>query len=172
MREPIEHEYFNWLCAKVLEPRSSVYYDLLIMLHKTEFVWVIPADRHRAEDGLELRIDFLREIDNETNEYWLNEPCSMLEFLISFAKRAEFQTEYSLKKWFWIFIENLKLNEFTRISSKDISEIEEILDRFIWRDFDAQGNGGLFPLITPQKNQRDTEVWYQFFEYIDEQQIA
>jgi hypothetical protein len=172
MREPIEHEYFNWLCAKVLEPRSPTYSDLLIILHRTEFVWVLPADGHRAEDGLELRFDFLRETDHEREEIWMTQPCSMLELLISFAKRAEFQTEFSVKKWFWIFLENLRLNEFTRVSMDDIREIDEILYTFIWRQYDIQGNGGLFPLITPKKNQRETEIWYQFFEYIDEQQIA
>lgn len=172
MREPIEHAYFNWLCAKVLEPRSSVYLDLLIILHKTEFVWVVPADEHRAEDGLELRISFVRETDYERDEFWANEPCSMLELLVSFAIRAEFQTALSVRTWFWIFIENLGLNEFQRISPEDLNIIEDILYTFIWRQGDEKGNGGLFPLISPKRNQRETEIWYQFFEYIDEQQIA
>lgn len=59
MGEPIEGEYFNWLCAKIRKTPAPMYNDLLQILHRTEFVWVVHGDRNRAEDGIELREDFL-----------------------------------------------------------------------------------------------------------------
>jgi len=61
MDVPIEEDYFSWLLAKVVLPRSphtDNYYGLLLVLHTVEFVWAIPGDQNRAEDGLELRLDF------------------------------------------------------------------------------------------------------------------
>src|SRR5688572_21362138 len=112
MDEPIEELYFNWLCAKVTSPHINNYYDLLRILHRTEFVWFISGDRNRKEDGLELRDYFLNESGYEKDPLWYNELCSVLEVLIAFAQRAAFQTDILAKNWFWIFMENLKLNEY------------------------------------------------------------
>ncbi len=60
MSGPIQEEYFNWLCAKVIDPHISNYFDLLGLLYRTEFVWIVPKDRNRLEDGLELRDYFLK----------------------------------------------------------------------------------------------------------------
>lgn len=169
MDEPIEVLYFNWLCAKVLIQGNKNYYDLMQILYSTEFVWIVPGDENREEDGLELRQDFLRETQLDYDPGWFSEPCSVLEVLIAFAHRASFQTDLPEYDWFWHFLTNLKLNEYRRISKRDIPEIEEILYVFIWRTYDAYGDGGLFPLRTPKEDQRKVELWYQFFEYLEDQ---
>lgn len=168
MGEPIESEYFNWLCAKVLELGNPNYYDLLVILHITEFVWVIPADRNRAEDGFELREDFLRETGVEQDEAWVSQPCSIFEALIALSKRAVFQTDIPLRTWFWEFINNLKLDEFRRVSTSDAYEIEDILYTFIWRQYSSNGSGGVFPMCSTRKDQRKIELWYQFSEYVED----
>jgi len=165
MREPIENEYFNWLCAKVLEIGSTTYYDLLRVLHRTEFVWVVPADRHRARDGVALRQDFVRETGVEVGDEWELEPCSIFEFLIAFAKRASFQTDIPTSDWFWEFLTNLQLDEFRRVSRADMPVIEERLYNFIWRQYNPDGSGGMFPMMQTQNDQRKIELWYQFSEY-------
>lgn len=167
--EPIENEYFNWLCAKVLEPNSRNYHTLLLILHKTEFVSVIPGDRDRIEDGIELRIDFLRETNIQPDRVWESQPCSVLEFFIAFAKRALFQTDISVKDWFWTFITNLGLEDYRRVSDSDIPLIEKILYTFIQRQYDWRGDGGIFPLRDSNNDQREVVIWYQFFEYLDDQ---
>lgn len=169
MREPLENEYFNWLCAKVLERGPRNYYDLLTILHRTEFIVVIPADQHRCGDAIELRHDFLRETFQNADHLWLEQPCSVLEVLISFAKRAQFQTEIPVRVWFWEFLTNLCLEEFRRVTDEDIPIIEDILNTFMMRTYDAQGNGGMFPMRHTQNDQRDIEIWYQFCEYVDDQ---
>ncbi len=47
MPEPIEESYFDWLCAKVIPMDVNVYYDLMEILYRTEFVWFVLGDRNR-----------------------------------------------------------------------------------------------------------------------------
>lgn len=170
MREPLEDEYFKWLCAKVLDPYSRMYHDLLQILHRTEFVWVVPADSHRALDGKELRRDFGRETFTKIDPLWFEEPTSIFEVFLSLAQRASFQTSSPVKDWFWEFMTNLQLDQFRQISNdEDVRAIEEVLYIFVWRLYDQDGNGGIFPLRQTNNDQREVELWYQFSDYVNEQ---
>ena len=169
MDEPLEEAYFGWLCAKVLTTRPPVYDDLLRILYCTEFVYVHPMDRNRAEDGMEQRRYFLQAAFTKGTDEFLNYPCSVLEMLVAFAERACFQTDQSTIHWFWIFMNNLNLDEYRRVSNADKPVIEEILNVFMWRLYDPYGRGGLFPMRRTHNDQRKVELWYQFFEYLDDQ---
>jgi hypothetical protein len=169
MGEPIENEYFNWLCAKVLPVDARIYYSLARILHSTEFVWLVPGDRNRKEDGEELRIDFLRETQRESDPAWFNQPCSIFEMLIALSGRASFQTAIPVRDWFKTFLANLGLDGFTQVTHEDAPVIDDILYTLVWRTYDSTGHGGLFPMRQPQNDQREVEIWYQFFEYVDEQ---
>jgi len=168
MREPIENEYFNWLCAKVLDTSIHIYHDLLGILHNTEFKWLMEMDKNRAEDGIELRTDFLIETDWEKDQNWLSQPCSVLEMLIALSKRAWFQTDIPDRDWFWTFMTNLGLDEYRRVPGSSVREIRDTLGIFIERKYDPNGYGGLFPLRYPSCDQRSIEIWHQFNEYLDE----
>lgn len=169
MPEPIEESYFKWLCAKVLDVNIQIYWDLMLILHRTEFVWIVDKDRNRAADGCELRDDFLREAFIRDNREWHNAPCSVLEMLIAFSKRVSFQTGQPARDWFWIFMTNLQLDEYRQVSQSDVPVIEDILYDFVWRQYDSNGYGGLFPMRWPKHDQREVEIWYQFSEYLDDQ---
>lgn len=169
MTEPIEESYFNWLCAKVARPGFIKYYDLMRILHKTEFVWVVHGDRNREADGLELRYYFLVETNLESEPRWYESPCSVLEVLIAFANRASFLTGIPVRDWFWTFLTNLNINEYIHISQEDELVIEEILYNFIWRLYGFDGDGGLFPIRSPTRNQKEIEIWYQFGDYLEDQ---
>lgn len=169
MEEPIEELYFNWLCAKVLSVDVPIYLDLMRILHSTEFVWKIHADSNRYEDGLELRDDFLRVSRLEKEPVWYHEPCSVFEMLIAFSQRAHFQTDKPVKEWFWIFLQNLQLDEYRQVSDEDRPIINDILYDFVWRTYEPNGHGGMFPMRWPKEDQREVEIWHQFFEYLDEQ---
>lgn len=169
MDEPIEELYFNWLCAKVLDPYVRIYFDLMHILHTTEFVWFVPEDQNRAEDGLELRTYFLRESGNEFVEEWFNSPCSVLEMLIAFSDRASFQMDQPAKDWFWHFLNNINLDEYRQVSIDDELIIRDILHTVIWRTYREDGHGGLFPMNHTFNDQRKVEIWYQFCEYLEDQ---
>lgn len=170
MTEPIDNVYFNWLCAKVNRVEnptpSLTYWNLLRQLYITEFAWLVSGDDNRAEDGLELRVEFLMESRLPENELWESMGCSVLEMLIAFARKAEFNAGRSTEFWFWRFLENLGLADANDASYIPPEEIDEILYNFIWRTYEYDGTGGLFPMANPPKDQREVEVWYQFCEYL------
>lgn len=170
MSEPLDDAYFRWLCAKVLPRHSDNYYGLLLCLHKTEFVWVVHGDHNRAEEGVELRVHFLRETQNPGEPGWFELPASVLEVLIAFAMRANFQLDtMSVSDWFWLMMRNLGLEDFRRIDRERVDEIRKVLDTFIWRTYGSNGFGGLFPLREPPRDQRKVEIWYQFCDYVADQ---
>lgn len=172
MPEPIDHAYFNWLRAKVLthDTPSYLYLDLLKILYRTEFVWLLIGDKNREDDGLELRIHFLNAAGVHPDQQWFESPCSVLEVLIAFAERASFDTDMPVKDWFWIFMTNLGLDGYSGpVNSSDEAVINDVLERFIFRTYDHSGYGGLFPLREPRENQRDLEIWIQFNRYLDDQ---
>ncbi len=175
MSTPMEDAYFDWLYAKVapIARHEKTYGELIRVLHNTEFVWLVLGDDNRAEDGLDLRDAFLREAFIEDDDpAWPMLMCSVLEMLIAFAYKAEFQTDDSVRDWFWEFADNLHLTEFSD-DNMDYQAVEEILHIFIWRLYEQDGHGGgLFPLRATVKDQRKVEIWYQFSEYVIENNRA
>lgn len=175
MSEPLEHAYFNWLYAKVCNPRAASktqkFETLLQVLHKTEFVWVILGDDNRAEDGCDLRDEFLTASRQDAPQEWLEEGCSVLEMLIAFSRKAAFETSDTPKYWFWTMLENLGVSNMNDAFNPNQDQIRDILDVMVWRHYDELGNGGLFPLRESKYDQRYVEIWYQFSEYLYQNNI-
>lgn len=140
-------------------------------LYVKEFVWLIPNDDNRAEDGKALRYEFINEqgID-EVDQAWLDLGCSFLEMLIALARRAAFESDDEVVEWFWRFIFNLGLNNHTdsAYTRETEREVDNVLDTVIFRTYDADGLGGLFPLTHPRQDQRKVELWYQLAAYLTE----
>jgi hypothetical protein len=177
MDEPIEDLYFNWLYAKVARKESYTpsnrYQSLLFYLHRTEFVWVLSGDDNRAEEGRNLRKEFLRVSNITVEEDWMDLTCSVLEMLIAFAQRAAYQTALTACEWFWIFMQNLDLSEITDSAYPARAHIiGPVVEDLIWRNYEYNGEGGLFPLTQPGSDQREVEIWYQFCEYLIDKDIA
>lgn len=174
MNEAVESLYFNWLCSNVIDARnttdpSQTYWDLLKVLHGTEFVWVVPMDENRAEDGKDLRREFIILANTPDDQEWRNHlGCSVLEMLVAFSRRAEHMTDIPAKTWFWEFLENLGLRECSDAVDMEKQDIVEALETFIWRTYEADGKGGLFPMYNPLHDQRQVEIWYQFCEYLED----
>ena len=176
MNEPIEEVYFKWLYSKVasvdIPTPSLTYYTLLRDLHATEFVWMVSGDDNRCQDGLDIRREFLNQSFLPQDPPWLSIPCSVLEMMIAFARKAEFQTDISLRDWFWIFMANLGLDDLNDAAEDNVTEIvTEVMDQFLWRTYRRDGRGGMFPLSETKNDQRKVEIWYQFCEYLVDQEI-
>jgi hypothetical protein len=170
-RPPLDELYLAWLYSQVgsvteRNPSRS-YWKVLRQLYTKPFVWLIPNDDNRAEDGRTLRIDFLREeeIDDRDPE-WMQLECSMLELLIGLAQRLAFQDDGEPRAWFWHLMENLSLDKYNDNTLVPEKEIDGILDEVIWRTYRHSGRGGLFPLKRPRANQRDVELWDQMHAYL------
>lgn len=173
MDAPLDELYLKWLYSKISSVRlrdpSRTYWNLFRQLYTKEFVWIIPNDDNRAEDGKDLRYEFLEEQGvDEVDPDWIRLGCSMLELLIALSRRLSFEDDGEPRGWFWQMLANLGLNEFNdaNYNEQAQSEIDQALDTVIWRTYSPDGFGGLFPLKTPEKDQREVEIWYQLGAYL------
>jgi len=64
MNEPLDDLYLTWLYSQIgsikLKQPSRTYWSLFRQLYTKEFVWIIPNDDNRIEDGRDLRFKFQR----------------------------------------------------------------------------------------------------------------
>ena len=175
-RTEIINEYFEWLYYTVCENRFSKHTDfrkLLRYLHSIEFTYTIPNDGNRAKKGENLRWVFSWEnnYDYEEIEKYLTGPCSMLEMLVSVAISCEEimddpQIGNRTGQWFWNMIVNLGLGSM--IDSRfDKEYVDEVVRRFLNRQYDPDGTGGLFTIRNCDVDLRTVEIWYQLCWYLD-----
>lgn len=163
--------YLRWLYQQVAQVRlrnpSRTYWSLLRHLYTTEFVWFIPNDDNRVEDGRELRYEFIEETGiQNVNDEWLDLGCSMLEMLIALSRRLAFEAEGRPRAWFWHLLHNVNLDQLTDAAPYPEEEVSEILDTVIWRFYGKDGHGGLFPLKNARQDQTKIELWYQLAAYL------
>lgn len=175
MDEPLDELYIQWLYRQVASPRFRIptrtYWSLIRLLFKKEFVWIVPNDDNRVEDGRDLRYEFLDELQVERDVEWIGIGCSMLEMLIALSRRLSFETEGEPRGWFWELLDNVGLSLYNDANYKksDDRKINRTLDKIIWREYRPDGQGGLFPLEHADQDQRDVELWYQQSYYLLEQ---
>lgn len=174
----INDDYFEWLFDLVCENRYSAkisYRKLLTRLHETEFVYHIPRDGNRAEDGIDLRWRFALHITPIGDAFDIVDelpgPCSVLEMLIGLAVRCEdiMDDPYvgnRTSQWFWDMITNLGLGGM-RDDRYNQRLVDDIIQRFLDREYEANGVGGLFTIRDCDTDLRDVEIWYQLCWYLD-----
>ncbi len=173
----INEAYFDWLFDQIEERQYSGLKDFIHELHLNPFICRIPNDDNRVEDGLELRNQFADEQDIDIlQEDDLSGPCTVLEMLIALSNRMDFVLFDPVKGnrcrlWFWLFIDNLNLQKYSHddedaLQKKKFNRI--VIRKFVNREFQANGKGGLFPLDKPASDQRTVEIWYQMMAFINE----
>lgn len=179
IRRELSNEYFNWLYNLVSENRYAEgisFRKLLIFLHETEFTWLIAKDQNRAEDGIALRYRFAIEQGYDEDVEWvldvLDGPCSVLEMMISLALRCEEcimddpLMGNRTAQWFWNMIVSLGLGPVVD-GRFDRRLTEAVINRFLNRDFEPDGSGGLFTVRHSRTDMREVEIWHQLCEYLD-----
>lgn len=171
MDEPLDELYLKWLYSQVgnvkLKNPARTYWKLIRQLYTKEFVWIIPNDDNRLADGRDLRDEFVEKSDlYDVDPIWMSLGCSMLEMLIGLSRRLSFEDDQPADEWFWHLLGNLNLHELSDDIKFDLEDVDEILDEVIWRTYDPDGHGGLFPLKDPEEDQREVEIWYQLSAYL------
>jgi len=171
----IEEQYFTWLYGQIgiskLKNPARTHWSLARQLFKKEFVWFIPNDDNRVEDGKYLRYEFsqLDDIEDPGSE-WMGLGCSMLEMLIALSHRLSFMTDIEPREWFWEMLENVGIgmaySNDQHYNSEIADEINTVLDVVIWRTYSKDGVGGLFPLTNADTDQREVEIWHQMSSYL------
>lgn len=169
----IDEEYYEWLCSftKGKRNRGSIkkFDKLLDSLHYYEFIPMMDLDFNRVEDGLSLRWRF-------SNEFRINynpeDSCSVLEMMIALALRCEEQIMDDpdignrTSHWFWLMVRNMGLFEFND-NNFNSDDVKNIIDRFINREYDEDGHGGLFTIPDCREDLTKVEIWYQMCWYLD-----
>lgn len=177
MSEPLDELYFDWLYRQVADPDQDLtFWDVLRVLYKTEFVWIVPNDENRIADGRALREDFLKKERirlRRSEQNWIELGCSMFELMVGLAIRLESQADKGKAHyWFWELMDNIGLGGFNDSVEVPVSHVEEVLEMVIQRYYKKNGYGGFFPLENPQQDQREIELWYQLSAYVLERELA
>ena len=180
LNDKLSNEYFNWMYDIVCADRYSKdisYRKLLIHLHNTMFRYSIKRDSNRADDGISLRYRFAVDMGydeslNHDIHYYIVDPCSVLEMILALAIRCEEtimdDTAFGNRtgQWFWGMIVNLGLGSMTD-DQFDRFYVNEVIERFLNREYEANGKGGLFTIKNHDCDLRDVEIWVQLCHYLD-----
>lgn len=173
-RDEINIEYFTWLISIVDRhtcSRELSFARLLRHLHDLEFQYSMERDENRAEAGLGLRYRFSCErTDLHDVEFHLDGPCSMLEMMVALAIHMEEimddpQIGDRTSQWFWSMIINLGLGSMTD-TRFDREHVNTAILRFINREYEPDGRGGLFTIRDCTRDVRDVEIWVQACWYM------
>jgi hypothetical protein len=170
VNKPLDELYLGWLYRNIGDPDiarpARTFWNLANHLYTKEFVWFIPNDDNRIEDGRYLREEFIEDLGlDDVDPDWIGLGCSMLELLIGLSRRLSFLDEGEPSDWFWHLIDNLGLR-FSDRGKFPVGLVEEVLNTVIWRTYKRNGSGGLFPLKHADRDQRDVEIWFQMSSYL------
>lgn len=173
MTRLLDERYIRWLYSQVADVKfrvpSRTYWFLIRQLHDKEFVWFVPNDDNRVEDGRALRAEFLEVAHTRRPDpEWMDRGVSMLEMLIGLSRRLAFESDESPEYWFWTMLGNIHIFKTRHhdASEYDQRKVDAALDRVIHRTYDRGGLGGLFPLQSTRRDQRKVELWYQMNAYL------
>ena len=174
MTRDIQSDYFDWLCSIIGD--TDRYARLLYYLYSTEFVYIIPMDSNRYEDGINLRYQFGEErgIEAPVIASCLDDkPCSILEMMVALSVRCETHIMENPEngkmpgRWFWMMINNLGLIGMTD-NRFDLEYVNGVVWRFLDRKYGHDGEGGLVYLPNCRYDLRTMEIWYQMMRYLSE----
>ena len=174
----LNDQYFDWMCALVRDDGYSerLSFQLLLRhLHKLEFVYILDMDSNRAEDGSCLRYRFAYECGYSydlVDNYIGTGPCSVLEMMVALALRCEEDIMDDPEigdrtgLWFWHMVTNLGLGHMSD-DEFDEEYVDEVIDRFLKREYAPDGRGGLFTVARDRGDLREVEIWCQMNWYLE-----
>lgn len=173
-RTAIQESYFDWIYDLVCKDRfaeTNSFRKLLSYLHSMEFTYSVSNDANRADDGVDLRYKFALYSDIPNAEARITGPCSVLEMMVALAINEE-QIMHDPKigdrtgQWFWRMIVNLGLGGMTDARFNRY-EVKDAVNRFLNREYEPDGRGGLFTIKNCRYDLRDIEIWTQMCYYMD-----
>lgn len=170
----VREQYFNWMYDMVFTKRAPSYVRLLRHLNSQEFTYNIRLDGNRADDGLYLRYRFkqenhLRAVDVDR---CLTGKCSVLEMMVALCLRIEEDIMDDpvkgnrIHKWFHVMLKSLGLLDMDD-AYFDERYADKVITRFLNREYEPNGAGGLFRIKDCPYDLRSVEIWYQMCWYFD-----
>lgn len=175
-RNEIKDDYFEWIFDLMCRGRFSrriSYRKLMMFLHDTPFRYSILKDENRYADGIALRHKYGRRHDCvEDADRYLDGPCSVLEMMVALAMRCEDtimddpELGNRTAHWFWGMVTSLGLGSMND-QTFDKRYVKDVVERFLDRNYEPTGKGGLFTIRDCEYDLRDVEIWYQLCWYLD-----
>lgn len=174
----LQADYFDWMCRLVYDRkycRGKKYNKLLRFLNDTDFFYILEMDENRAEDGISMRYKYGDEYYISEDEIYIhlsNKPCSILEMMVALSIRCENhimddpEIGNRTGEWFWNMIDNLGLSEMSD-DSYDADYVEMVVQRFLNREYQFDGEGGLFTVRSINIDMRKIDIWYQMCWYLN-----
>ena len=171
--------YFDHLIDQITSTGKYDYDNYICMLRRMytyDFHYYVPMDQNRIVDV----IDHLRRPFWGDDAVYHIGQVKVLEILVALAIRVEEHIEDedmpSRDDLFHEMLENLGLLAYSDDvlngprSVKAASKVSGILHDFVKRKYDANGRGGIFPLMDPpfDSDLREVDLWYQAMWYICE----
>lgn len=172
--EAPEIGYYRWLTG-MLPGWEETHSRLLWALYLTPFKYVVAMDENRQGDGLALRTRYgwQRGLSPEALDILRYEHrCSVLEVMIALALRCEeeymthYEDENPVGQWVGPMIESLGLAGYDDQHWNPMA-VEEIIERFLERDYSPDGLGSLFYIPGAEEDLRQVEIWYQMLTWIN-----
>ena len=176
--ELLLNEYFYWMYDLVFDIKyfkEISYKKLLWRLHDIPFIYILDMDANRAADGVELRYRFAYEnhyLDKDMIADNLGGPCSVLEMMVALALRCEEEIMSNSDmgnrtgKWFWDMLVSLGLESMDDVDYDEMYT-DDVIERFLYREYEPNGDGGLFTIDYCDEDLRTVEIWYQMCWYLD-----
>lgn len=177
-KSKMNNEYFEWMCQLVCDnhrySHRLSHRRLLRYLHHVDFYALLEMDDNRMTDGIDLRYRFGYEFsydDAMIAAYLDDRPCSVLEMMVALSMRCEEQImddpEFGnrMGEWFWNMLVSMKLGTMND-ERYDEAYISNIVSRFLERNYDRDGQGGLFTLPGCSKDLRTVDIWCQMCWYL------
>ncbi|MBO7449066.1 MAG: hypothetical protein J6U54_01745 [Clostridiales bacterium] len=159
--------YYEYLISKVRTSDETALYlanheNLLMKLFKQPFIFTIPMDSNRYEDGISLRYRYEEDTGHLYSE---EEPCNMLEMIVALAVRIENdfmgdEKGNTIGNWFVYMINSLGFPEDSLLTDE---QFYYILNNFYTHSYSNDGSGGgcLFYIPGFKGDLRQMEIWNQ-----------
>ena len=175
----LKNLYFEWIYQLISTGGAAKRYSyrkLLKRLHETEFTFTNMMDTNREEDGENLRYRFAYEksYDHRMIADMIDtRPCSVLEMMAALALRCEEnimddpETGSRIGEWFYGMIFSLGLSSMYD-ANFDREKVDGIVQRFLNRDYEPNGRGGLFTIENCKEDLRNVEIWCQMCWYLND----
>lgn len=172
--DPFE-AYGRWIIKERIEvPYDRMFWKhekLMNELHKIPFIYLIPRDANRDEDGLSLR----REYADLLRLYRIpfeGMPASVLEVMAAIAIRVDGEYignphDERPDLFLYEMVKNLGLLVFDDRNFNSES-VHKIINTWLYREFRSDGLGSPFPIQNDTRDQREFEIWDQMNHYIFE----
>lgn len=169
MKRTMWDDYAQWIW-ETYHIYNKSYTSLFRELLNIPFVVVLDRDENRLGDAEAIRDRYFAE--NGISGSFIDHKISVLEVLLGLSIRVD--NEYvgnprdpHPETIFWEMLDNLGLNKYIN-SRFSPQKVHEIVDIFVYREYDFDGYGGIFPLKNPKKDQKNVEIWDQCMAYLTE----